>query len=73
MIQIYQTNFSNIVVDGKIGPITLSTLQKIKSDTDKKAFVKILNIMQGSRYIEIMERNETQEVFARGWFSRVSI
>jgi hypothetical protein len=35
--------------------------------------LKILNIMQGQRYIEIVERNPSQEAFFYGWIAhRVS-
>jgi lysozyme family protein len=68
-----QAMYENIVVDGKIGAKTLAALHKLKSDADKACLVKVLNIMQGARYIDIMERRESQEVFARGWFKRVSL
>ncbi|MGQ0440576.1 putative peptidoglycan-binding domain-containing protein [Bacillus sp. B-TM1] len=35
----------------------------------EKVMLKILNIMQGQRYIEICERNPTQEQFFYGWIS----
>ncbi|HCW6332513.1 TPA: hypothetical protein OXS55_003500, partial [Acinetobacter baumannii] len=31
--------------------------------------VRVLNIMQGQRYIEICERNPSQEQFFYGWIS----
>ncbi|AIL77899.1 peptidoglycan-binding protein [Acinetobacter baumannii] len=39
-----------------------------------KVLVRVLNIMQGQRYIEICERNPTQEQFFYGWIAnRVSL
>jgi len=34
------------------------------------ALVKLLNIQQGARYVEIMQEDSSQERFARGWLKR---
>ncbi|HBC3620727.1 hypothetical protein KTI28_19305, partial [Acinetobacter baumannii] len=40
----------------------------------EKVLVRVLNIMQGQRYIEICERNPSQEQFFYGWIAnRVSM
>lgn len=61
--------FKDLFVDGDIGPITLGVLN---NHPNKKLVLKILNVMQGARYIDIAERNKTQEMFINSWFSRVS-
>ncbi|EXC01395.1 peptidoglycan-binding protein [Acinetobacter baumannii] len=42
------------------------TLAK-RGKEEEKVLVRVLNIMQGQRYIEICERNPTQEQFFYGW------
>ena len=59
----------NLVVDGKIGPNTLSALNKIIKK-DEKYVLYILSAYQAKRYIEICEKKETQERFIRGWIKR---
>lgn len=40
----------------------------------EKVLVRVLNIMQGQCYIEICERNPTQEQFFYGWIAnRISL
>lgn len=65
--------FADLKVDGSIGPATISAMSKLSKDDVEITLVKLLNIMQGARYIEICEKNPTQEVFIRGWLTRVSI
>ncbi|MNV18676.1 putative Peptidoglycan domain protein [compost metagenome] len=36
----------------------------------EKVLVRVLNIMQGQRYIEICERNPSQEQFFYGWIAK---
>ena len=35
----------------------------------EKTLLKVLNILQGNRYIEICERNPSQEQFFFGWIA----
>ncbi|MDV5212351.1 putative peptidoglycan-binding domain-containing protein, partial [Acinetobacter baumannii] len=35
----------------------------------EKVLVRVLNIMQGQRYIEICEHNPSQEQFFYGWIA----
>jgi len=62
--------FPDLVVDGKIGPATVSAFNKVESDA--KIIVIMLNTLQGNHYMEYMSKSPTQEKYARGWFSRVS-
>ncbi|WP_288501712.1 glycosyl hydrolase 108 family protein [uncultured Acinetobacter sp.] len=62
----------DLAVDGTYGSATLGALKIFLAKRGKdgeKVMLKVLNIMQGQRYIEICERNPTQEQFFYGWIS----
>jgi lysozyme family protein len=65
-----QRNFRNISIDGAIGPISLTTVNRL-NQVDTRHLFNLMNILQGSRYIDIIDRDTTQEVFIRGWLERV--
>lgn len=65
--------FNDLVVDGMVGPATLSALNEIMSHNDEDTLIVMLNVCQGRHYMEYMKKSPTQEKFARGWFSRVEI
>lgn len=63
----------DLAVDGVYGPATLNALKTFLAKRGKegeKTLCKVLNIMQGNRYIEICERNPSQEQFFFGWISQ---
>ncbi len=64
--------FSELMVDGKLGPRTITAL-KLYLDTepgDPESNEKILlNCMNGEQYIHY--KNNPQHVYFRGWFLRV--
>ena len=64
--------YPDIAVDGIIGSQTLSALNKCISANREKLVFNLLNFYQAKRYIEIMERDRTQEIFI-GWFNRIDI
>jgi len=64
--------YDNLEVDGAIGRKTIAALRHLPRK-DHGILLKMLNVMQGAHYLNRMEENETQERFARGWFSRVQI
>jgi lysozyme family protein len=66
-----QTNYKNILVDGNIGPITVSMINKYISDEDY--LHRLFVFIKAARYISIVENNESQEVFIRGWLNRVKL
>ncbi len=68
-----EKNYKNIVVDGIIGDKTLSALSSYLSHDSNIHLLKIINILQGHRYIKIVENNHTQERFIRGWLKRVGL
>ena len=67
-----QKIYNNIDTDGIVGNKTISTLNTFMDKSgDIKFLIKILNILQGNRYIDIMLRDESQEKYCRGWLNRV--
>lgn len=60
----------DLAVDGIYGPATLSALKTYLAKRGKDgetALLRVLNILQGNRYIEIAERNPSQEKYLFGW------
>lgn len=68
-----ELTYSDIVEDGGLGPMTLAALRQFLSIDSPALLCKVMNIMQGARYLEIMKKSTSQERFARGWLKRVSI
>jgi lysozyme family protein len=72
-----KAGWSYLVVDGIYGLATLGALKIYLAKRGKdgeKVLVRVLNIMQGQRYIEICERNPSQEQFFYGWIAhRISL
>lgn len=66
-----QQLFPDMKVDGRPGNITFRALNRI---ANVPLLIKVMNIFQGARYIEICERDPSQEVFFAGWIAnRVSL
>ena len=67
-------NYKNeeISVDGLIGPKTLSALKSV-SIKRQPLIPKMINIMQGNHYINIIRKDRGQGKFLRGWMKRVYI
>ncbi len=72
-----KAGFPDLEVDGVYGSETLRALKTYLTKRGKegeKVLVRVLNIMQGQRYIEICERNKSQEQFFYGWIAnRISL
>ncbi|MCM1961341.1 glycosyl hydrolase 108 family protein [Acinetobacter pittii] len=67
-----KAGYNDLKVDGVYGPATLNALKTYLTKRGKdgeKVLVRVLNIMQGQRYIEICERNPSQEQFFYGWIA----
>lgn len=63
----------DLAVDGIYGPATINALKIYLSKRGKegeRVLLRILNILQGERYISICERNPSQEQFFFGWISK---
>ncbi|MCB1923722.1 MAG: hypothetical protein KDJ27_08240 [Gammaproteobacteria bacterium] len=66
-----QKDYADLVVDGWFGDKTLATVQMLlENDRSSDMLVKMMNIQQGARYVEIMAGDTRQERFARGWIKR---
>lgn len=64
------TDEAGLKLDAQIGPKTIAILNNSKFTA---TVLKILNVLQGEKYIEIIEANPSQDKFFRSWFSRVSL
>jgi len=61
--------YSDIKEDGGFGNATLAALDSYLSIDKVELLIKIMNILQGYRYIQIMDIYPEQEAFARGWLN----
>ena len=67
------TLYRNLVEDGRYGPATARALSFIvRNHRDATVLYKMMNVEQGHRYNERMTESEDQEIFARGWYGRVT-
>jgi len=74
MLNNRQKLYSDIAVDGGIGPKTLSTLTNYLEVRSEGLMYTYLNVVQGAYFIERVEKREDNEAFARGWIeNRVTI
>lgn len=64
------SDYNKIVVDGLIGSKTITAINAHKYPA---RIVKVLNILQGSRYVQICEKDPSQEVFFAGWIERINL
>ncbi len=67
-----EADYKDLKVDGAIGKATLSALAAFLGKRGKdgeEVLVKVLNIMQGARYIEITRVRPANETFFYGWIS----
>lgn len=62
--------FPDLSLDGQIGRKTIEAFNGLSS-SDKTMVWKLLNCLQGEKYISICEANPSQETFIRSWASRV--
>ena len=66
--------YADLVVDGAIGPATVSALRGYLGTRDEETLAKALNCLQGAYYITLAERREKDERFVYGWFkNRVTL
>lgn len=65
--------YSDIPEQGNIGVKTLGALKVYLLKDSPFLLCKVINILRGAYYIEIMRSNPSQEKYARGWFNRVTI
>lgn len=73
-----QKLFQHLRVDGVVGTKTINTLNILKNTSitwqqiEESIMLKIINVLQGQKYIGICDHNSTQEHFIRGWFNRIT-
>ena len=65
--------FDDLKVDGHIGAKTVSSVNLLNANGGGFTLLKVLNILQGAYYIDIMTANPVMEKYARGWLKRVNI
>lgn len=70
-------NYPDLIVDGNIGGKTIAALKAFLDKRGRRGEVvllRMLNCLQGMRYIELAERRQKDEAFIFGWFlNRVNI
>lgn len=63
--------FTDLVVDGAIGPKTLAALKLILANrATAESLVHALNCMQGSHYLELAAKKASQRKYTAGWMKR---
>lgn len=65
------SRYGDVFVDGRLGPISIEALRKYvrwRGVEGEAVMVKALNCLQGAKYVEFSENNESQESFSYGWF-----
>ena len=65
--------YPDLVVDGKFGKNTMEALKTYLKYDKPYLLVLVINVLQGKHYLDYMKKSPTQEKFARGWFSRVTL
>lgn len=63
-------DYGDLPITSTVGPLTVKTMNKHSRPSD---VLKVLNCLQGGRYIDICLRDPTQEKFMRGWLTRVTL
>lgn len=70
-----KTNQNDLMVDGIVGR---KTIYRFKSMLDshylaEQTILKMINVIQGKKYMDIVKRDPSQKRFILGWFKRVSL
>ncbi|HJU45748.1 MAG TPA: glycosyl hydrolase 108 family protein [Chitinophagaceae bacterium] len=65
-----QVDYADLPVTGKVGALTTEAVN-LQQRPDE--VLKVLNCLQGSRYVEICLANAKQEKFLRSWLNRITI
>lgn len=69
-------DYGDIGVDGQLGPMSAQAFRAYlakRGPEGERRMLRALNALQGARYIDIAERNASQEEFMFGWLDRVEI
>ncbi len=70
-----QRDYADVEVDGRMGKATLAASQQFLALEQGRPdyLLKILNLLQAMKYIQIMRSDPSQRKFARGWLNRVDL
>lgn len=63
-------DYPDLQIDGNIGPVTINA---VNNHPRPEQVLKLLNTLQGAKYIGICEANPSQEIFLNSWLSRVGV
>jgi len=63
------SSYPDLVVDGNIGPASISAITSYLNTRTDDILVKMLNCLQGAFYVDLAERREKDEAFIYGWFN----
>lgn len=68
-------DYPEIAVDGLVGEQTLATTAKFlaRNRQQPDRLLKVLNLMQGGKYLERARQNPVQRKFLHGWLNRVRL
>lgn len=72
LLNLEQKVFKDLKVDGVYGPKTLEALEitlNKRGRTGELVILRMLNSLQGARYIDLAEKKPSQEAFIFGWFA----
>jgi lysozyme family protein len=67
-----QRDYSDMAVDGAIGPVTLAALDAflaLRGGGGEAVLLKAVEAQQGERYIALAERRPANEAFLYGWLA----
>lgn len=61
--------YTDLVVDGNIGAATIRGFQlfMLSRNEDEEVLTKVLNCLQGAKYVTLVESHEKNEEFFYGW------
>lgn len=62
--------YEDISVDGMLGPKTISALKMfyaVRKEEGAEVLTKLVNCLQGARYVKLAEQREKDEEFMYGW------
>ncbi|WP_010545204.1 glycoside hydrolase family 108 protein [Sphingomonas elodea] len=68
-------DYADIAVDGMAGPGTRAALQTYlakRGSTGETRLLRLLNALQGARYLELCEMRQANEKFLFGWLDRIA-
>lgn len=65
------SNILRLEEDGRFGHKT-NTALKYWAEKEEQTILKMLNILQGNHYLNLVSQSSNQKIFIRGWLSRIN-